>query len=60
MCEDNVELDSKGTGWEGVDWILLVRQRDVAASSKRGFYKTWEMCGLTKYMVCAQDILALL
>jgi len=25
MCEDNVELDSKGTGWEGVDWILFVR-----------------------------------
>jgi len=26
MCEDNVELDSKGTGWEGVEWINLAEE----------------------------------
>jgi len=25
MCEDNVEIDSKEIGWEGVNWIHLVR-----------------------------------
>jgi hypothetical protein len=25
MCEDNVEIDSKEIGWEGMDWIHLVR-----------------------------------
>jgi hypothetical protein len=55
--ENNVEIDSKEIGWEGMDWIHLVRERDVAACSKHGFYKTREMCGLTKDMICAHIIL---
>jgi len=25
--EDNVKMDMKGIGWEGVEWILLVQIR---------------------------------
>jgi hypothetical protein len=46
MCEDNVEIYSKEIGWVGMDWFHLIRERDVAACNKHGFYKTREMCGL--------------
>jgi hypothetical protein len=26
-CEDNVKIDSKETGYEGVDWIRLAQKR---------------------------------
>jgi hypothetical protein len=27
-CEYNIEMDLKEIGWEGVDWIHLVQDRD--------------------------------
>jgi hypothetical protein len=27
-CVDNVEVDPRGTGWNGVDWIELAYGRD--------------------------------
>ena len=58
LCEGNVEIYSKEIGWEGMDWIHLVRWRDVSACSKHGFYNTREMCGLTKDMFYTQYIIA--
>jgi hypothetical protein len=26
--DDNVRMDVRGTGWEGVDWIYLAQDRD--------------------------------
>jgi hypothetical protein len=26
--EDNIRMDIRDTGWEGVDWMLLVQDRD--------------------------------
>jgi len=26
--EDNIKMDHKETGWEGVDWIRLAKDRD--------------------------------
>jgi len=60
QVEHSDEIGSKEIEWEGTDWIHLVRGRDVAACSKHGFYKTREMCGLTKDMIRAQDVLVLL
>jgi hypothetical protein len=27
-CEDNIRMDLKEMGWEGVDWIHLAQDRD--------------------------------
>jgi hypothetical protein len=27
VWEDNIRIDLKGTGWEGVDWMYLVQVR---------------------------------
>jgi hypothetical protein len=26
--EDNIQMDLRGTGWDGVDWIHLAQDRD--------------------------------
>jgi hypothetical protein len=26
-CEDNIKMDPRETGWEGVDWIHLAQDR---------------------------------
>jgi hypothetical protein len=33
--EDNIKIDSKETGWDGVDWIHLAQDRD----------QWWGSCG---------------
>jgi hypothetical protein len=35
-CENNIIMDLKETGWEGVDWIYLAEDRD----QWRAFVKT--------------------
>jgi hypothetical protein len=27
-CEDNIKMDVKEIGWEGIDWINLAEDRD--------------------------------
>jgi hypothetical protein len=29
-CEDNIDTDHKAIGWEGVEWINLVQDRDMS------------------------------
>jgi hypothetical protein len=28
-CEDNIRMDSRDIGWEGVDWMHLAQVRDT-------------------------------
>jgi hypothetical protein len=45
MGEDNIKMDLKEIGWEGVDWIHLVRGREnwrvLITGCHLRFHKTW-------------------
>jgi hypothetical protein len=45
---DNVKIDLRETGWDGMDWIDLVQDRDQKASCEHGdessgSIKCWEV-----------------
>jgi hypothetical protein len=54
---DNVKMDLRGTGWDGMDWIDLDQDRDQwrALVNPKGFHKTLWSSWVAAQMAASQE-----